>query len=157
MPSSDRRAVTEDSLGAWMLTCNPDKSDFTALRRAGSITQWCVRPGYRRDLMAAGHRVLFWLAAGHGRRAESGVWGAGTVAGAADPVAGTVPLKIELWAAPVERALLLTEPTLATLEVVRQPQMSNPLFVTPEQLAALDRISGGGRLAGVMRKSSNGG
>jgi len=73
------RLVNAETLGAWMLTCNPARSDLEAVlgSEAPGIANWSVAPGYRAELMEPGQRVLFWVAGRPGRRRKPGLWGAG--------------------------------------------------------------------------------
>jgi len=50
----------------------------------------------------------------------------------------TVPVDLPIWQDPVPREALLADDRLRDLEVLRQPQLANPLFVTPEQLAVIE-------------------
>ncbi|MFG1921028.1 hypothetical protein [Cryptosporangium sp. NPDC048952] len=131
-------AVTLENLGAWMLKGNADRVDLTGRFAVDPhVDQWCVRPGYRTRLMRAGQPVVFWAS---GSRA--GVWGIGHLT--AEPFLGEdeswhVPL--DLTIAPpserVPRSELRADPRLADLEVFRQPQGSNPSFLTVEQFTVV--------------------
>ena len=133
--------VTPESLGAWLLKGNADRTDLARrLADEPRVDAWCVRPGYRMRLMAAGQPVVLWAAGSVGRH-PYGVWGVGRVAGTAafDGEHWRVPL--ELTALPahlrVRREDLRADPRLAGLEVFRQPQGANPSYLTVAEFAAL--------------------
>ena len=148
---ADRR-VSRESLGAWVLKCNPDVSDLPGLAADGgrSIKTWCVADNYRAALVEAGQPVLLWVSGSAGRRPTPGVWAVGRVTRPVeripDPAGGersgklVVPVELEFLDAPVPRSVLATVPELHGLEVIRQPQMSNPSFVTKAELAALENL-----------------
>ncbi|GAB7067166.1 hypothetical protein [Mycolicibacterium hodleri] len=46
------RAVTLDTLGAWVIKCNPSKTDVEPMRAAGETKpSWCVADNYRTRLI----------------------------------------------------------------------------------------------------------
>ncbi|MFI5959982.1 hypothetical protein [Cryptosporangium sp. NPDC051539] len=136
--------VKLDDLGAWVLKGNADRVDLTArFAVRPRVEQWCVQPSYRTRLMRKDQPVVFWAS---GRRA--GVWGIGLLAGEpelhADDGRWHVPL--DLTIAPEEfrltRGELRADPRLAELEIFRQPQGSNPSYLTIEQARALSELWG---------------
>jgi hypothetical protein len=137
------RSVTADRLGAWVLKGNADRTDlaerFAASRR---VDRWCVRPGYRARLMAAGQPVVLWVSGSRGRL-PSGICGVGRLTGPAvrDPADGGWGVGLELTVlepeAWVPRQVLTADPRLAAAEVFRQPQGANPSFLTVAELAAV--------------------
>jgi hypothetical protein len=138
----DRR-VRLDDLGAWLIKGNADNTDLLGRFAADPrVESWCVLPGYRARLMAAGQPVVLWASGSRGGR-PYGVWGRGLVTGPAAPEpAGTrwqVPL--DLTALPpadrVPRTTLRADPRLAGAEVFRQPQAGNPSFLTRAEYTAL--------------------
>jgi hypothetical protein len=135
--------ITLDDLGAWLLKGNADAVDLAArFAQRPHVDRWCVRPGYRMRLMRAGQPVLFWASGSRGRL-PYGIWGSGRLAGAPelDPADGRwhVPLDLDIAgpAGRVRREELRADPRLRDLEVLRQPQGSNPSYVTVAQMAAL--------------------
>ena len=125
--------VTDDNLGAWLIKGNADRADLFSLSK---VTRWCVQPSYRTALMRAGQPVLFWGSGSKRRDVAYGVWGLGRVTG--PPADGAVPLDLDIWSADwVARSTLRLLPGLYDLEVLRQPQGSNPSYVTKEQLAII--------------------
>ncbi|RKN47890.1 hypothetical protein [Micromonospora endolithica] len=139
---TDRRVTIED-LGAWLLKGNADRVDLTArFARDPRVDSWCVRPGYRADLMRTGDPVVFWASGSRGRL-PYGVWGVGRVAGppfAGDPgAAWTVPLDLTVLdeARRVRRTALRADGRLAGAEVFRQPMAANPSWLTVAEFAAL--------------------
>ncbi len=126
------RVVTEATLGAWLIKADPRVNRELLQPRGGrepTITSRCVTPGYRADLMRAGHPVALWVS-GAGR----GLRGLGHVTGA---VARTdaelaVPVRIALWTAPLTDAELRAA-GIDDLEVQRMPAGPNPSWVSREQ------------------------
>jgi EVE domain len=151
------RTVNRDDLGAWMVKGNPAVWDFTALLRGEMpVERWSVQPNYRSELAEPGDRVFLWLTGGSSA-VEPGLWGAGAVTGRLEELGPTdeghwrdeekrrrsvhfLPMRIDLWGHPLSPAALRAA-GLGDLEVLRQPQMGNPLHVTRPQLEALDRLT----------------
>ena len=132
------RAVTLESLGAWVIKCNPHRTDVEPMRAAGETKpSWCVADNYRSQLIRPGQRVLFWVSA-HPRR---GFWGAGRITGDVTMEDGQlhVPVHIPLFAEPPTAAELRTS-GLDSLEVLRSPQQSNPSWVSVPELALVERL-----------------
>lgn len=135
-------AVTLDDLGAWLLKGNADTTDLDGrFAEDPRVRSWCVRPGYRARLMAAGQPVVFWASGSRGRL-PYGVWGVGRLAG--PPVTDgdgpwSVPLELTVLAPEhrVRRETLRADPRLADAEVFRQPQGANPSWLTVAQFAVL--------------------
>ncbi|WP_111766201.1 hypothetical protein [Nakamurella deserti] len=133
-------AVTAASLGAWVLTCNPRLTDPARLRDEG-VERWCVASNYRSDLFAPGQPVLLWLT-GTDRRWPRGLRGRGVVAGPATPPGPDgryVPLRLDVWDTSVD-VVTLAAAGLGDLEVLRQPRIANPSFVTVGQWARLEPL-----------------
>ena len=133
------RAVTLESLGAWVIKCNPRLTDVEPMRAAGETKpSWCIADNYRSQLIRPGQRVLFWVSA-HPRR---GFWGAGRVTGDVTMEDGQlhVPVHIPLFAEPLTVAELRAEAGLQSMEVLRSPQQSNPSWVSVAELALVDRL-----------------
>ncbi len=131
MPSRGRR-ISRENLGAWILKCNPAVTDLPGLIDQG-VTSWCAQKSYRTDLFEAGQPVLLWVSGSAG-----GVWAAGHVTGPAELRSKyVVPVVLEFLAEPIAREVVKAHPALADLEVLRQPQMSNPSFATRTQYAVL--------------------
>ncbi|MFE0588518.1 hypothetical protein [Micromonospora echinospora] len=135
-------AVTLDDLGAWLLKGNADTTDLTGrFAHDPRVRGWCVRPGYRARLMAAGQPVVLWASGSRGRL-PYGVWGVGRLTGPAvphDEGPWTVPLDLTVLAPEhrVRREPLRADARLAAAEVFRQPQGANPSYLTVAQYAAL--------------------
>jgi hypothetical protein len=139
-------AKPADDLGAWLLKGNADHADLEArFASEPRVTHWCVRPSYRLGLMRAGQPVLFWASGSRRRDVPYGIWGLGRLAGSPDQDAAdggwSVPLDLVIAAAParLRREVLRADRELAGLEVLRQPQGSNPSFVTVREFAAIGR------------------
>jgi hypothetical protein len=132
------RAVTLETLGAWVIKCNPHRTDVEPMRAAGKAKpSWCIADNYRSRLIRPGQRVLFWVSA-HPRR---GFWGAGRITGDVTTEDGQlhVPVRIPLFAEPLT-AEELRASGLHSLEVLRSPQQSNPSWVSAAELALVERL-----------------
>ena len=120
--------VDLDTLGAWVIKCNPALTDLAPMVAAGRANaRWCVAENYRTRLMAPGQQVLFWVSA-HRQR---GIWGAGTVTAAPALIDGAlrVGVSVPLLSRPVTAAELTAVPGLAGMEPLRAPQQSNPSWL----------------------------
>jgi hypothetical protein len=141
--SADHRRVSLEDLGAWLLKGNADRGELmTRFARDPRVTRWCVQLNYRLGLMRAGQPVLFWASGNRKRTVPYGIWGGGRLEGPAEagPDGGwSVPLDLVIAEVGdrLPRATLASDPRLAGLEVLRQPQGGNPSFVTRAELAVL--------------------
>lgn len=126
------RALTADTLGAWLFKATGSEPSTQAHVRAGfaDAESWCVRPTYRTDLVVAGQRVLLWVSG-----TAAGVYAHGRTTGPARD--GVVPLALAPLEPPLLRSELTGHADLARLEVIRMPAGSNPSYVTPVQLEVL--------------------
>jgi hypothetical protein len=145
--TSPSRPVTEQTLGAWVIKCNPRLTALEPMVAAGRAKPtWCIADNYRSRLIEPGQRVLFWVSA-HPRR---GVWGAGRVVGKpyAEDDGLHVPTEIALFDDPVTAAELAAVAELRTMEVFRSPQQANPSWVSRTELEALDELLPGSPVVG---------
>lgn len=155
-------SVTTANLGAWLLRCNPDVWDLPVWMEAGGdrIDNWRVVVNYRSRIMAPGQRVALWVS-GNSRRIQRGIWGIGYVTSDVHPNAPgdddephywldetshsaatmSVSVDIPLWAEPITDTELKAA-GIDDLEVQRQPQMSNPSWISVEQLIRLEPLLG---------------
>ena len=133
------RAVTSESLGAWLVRASgadPATKAHAAQGFAEVVTR-CVRRSYRTDLVEEGQRVLLWVS-GSEPDLPAGIHARGRTTGpAAD---GVMPVTLKPLRSPVLRSELVNDPDLAALEVIRMPAGSNPSYVTPAQLSALEAM-----------------
>ena len=146
--------VTVQAVGAWVVKCNPAVTDFDSLLRSSEpITTWCVADNYRTALMDAGHRVALWVSGPSGARFPRGVWGIGRIRAAAMPKPFGTPagpgrtrstlmaqLEIHLWETPITAAEIASVTALSGIEVIRQPFMSNPSWLSTCEMAALEEL-----------------
>ena len=139
-------------MAAWLLKTSRAPAELVPGWEPGQERrlQRCVRRSYRLDLMAPGQPCLLWLS---GPR-EPGVHAVGRVLAAADdPVALDLPgppdrqpaveVALTLLADPVPRSVLLAHPGFRDAEVVRMAAGSNPSYLTPRQLAAVEDVLAG--------------
>ncbi|MEU4391698.1 EVE domain-containing protein [Kribbella sp. NPDC023855] len=139
--------VTQENFGSWIMKCNPAVSNLPELIEHG-VSSWCVQKTYRTRLFEPGQPVLLWVSGSARATPAPGIWATGHVTGPADwrpsssgePPKYVVPLTLDFLPQPIPRALLVTHPALTDLEVLRQPQMSNPSFATRSQYAALQHF-----------------
>lgn len=128
-------------VAAWVFKANPEVWDVEAhLDGVGSVDRWTMAPGYRGDLLAAGHRAVLWLT---GRRA--GVIALGSLAGPAYEDLDEDEGRPRRWApvhldavAPVRKATLLADPRFSRAEVIRLPRLGSPLALTRTELEAVE-------------------
>jgi len=134
------RAITEHSLGAWLVKARPASLPIEELVRTGfaDITSRCVRATYRTDLICEGQPVLLWLS-GNDPRHPAGFYASGHTTGPVDAAAPTPEMPVRLHAVrpAVHRKEILDHPTLSRIEVIRMPAGSNPSYLDSEQYAAL--------------------
>ena len=133
------RRVTLESLGAWVIKCNPRHTSVEPMRAAGEAKQsWCVADNYRSRLMRSGQRVLFWVSA-HPQR---GIWGVGRIVGDLTVESNRlhVPVRIPFLAEPLTAAELSAVPGLSSMEVFRSPQQANPSWVSTVELALIEPL-----------------
>ena len=131
------RAVTPESLGAWLVRASggDPATKSHAERGFAEVVTRCVRRSYRTDLVEQGQRVLLWVS-GSEPDLPAGIHASGRTTG---PVAdGVMPVTLTPLRSPVLRSELVGHPDLASLEVIRMPAGSNPSYVTPAQLSALE-------------------
>lgn len=145
--SGPGRRVSEETLGAWVLKCDPRANpDVPRAARGGgrwTAERWCVADNYRSRMMRPGHRAVLWVS-GDGRTLARGIWGLGRVTGPvrADAVDGlVVPLHLPL-ASQVVTPDEIRAAGAADLEVLVQPHGSNPSWMSRTQLAALSELLG---------------
>ncbi len=161
------RKVSLENLGAWVFKCNPKDFDIAAWIAEGNdwVTSWTTADNYRSEfLLAVGQPAILWVSGPtKGAKVLPGIWGIGFVTGSAYLVervtkaevkknryqiniekgqeAGyEVPLDVEILSKPLDRKILKQDPILKNAEVFRQPQGSNPSFLTKEEYAALRRL-----------------
>jgi hypothetical protein len=132
--------VSRENLGAWLFKCNPKLTSLPDLQEHG-VETWCVQENYRSALFEPGQPALLWVSGSARATPIPGIWALGEITGPAlSAQKYVVPLTLEFLSSPLPRADLVGHPELADLEVLQQPQMSNPSFLTPNQYAYLRQL-----------------
>ena len=133
-------ALSESSLGAWLVKTSPGASPLAELVRTGfeTVTRRCVRPTYRVGLIRAGQPVLLWVS-GRDRGHPAGLYAAGFTTGPVEPegMELAMPLRLRPVEPVVTREEILARPGLSGLEVIRMPAGSNPSYLDKQQYRAL--------------------
>ena len=141
-PAVTTRAVTEDTLGAWLVKASPGPLRIAEQIRTGfaEITSRCVRPTYRASLIRPDQPVLLWVS-GNDRRHPAGIYACGHTTGLVDldVPSPEMPVRLHTVEPVIRREEILEDPTLAGIEVVRMPAGSNPSYLDTEQYDALQQ------------------
>lgn len=158
------QAITDDNFGAWVLKCNPATWDLDGFLADGGshIDSWSVQDNYRSARMRVGDPVVFWVTGAASAALVPGIWGAGVVVAPVevraeveedDEDAGYwldadaelranffVVVDLPLFEQPIPRQVLVEHPVLSDAELVRQPQMGNPSWLTAAEWVALQSL-----------------
>ncbi len=154
-------AITAETLGSWVVRCNPAKWDLAGYLAAGGdrVDSLSVVGNYRSAMMKPGDRIALWVS-GNGRLLARGIWGLGHVtAGVRDEPAAAAPDASSRWLdertrRAVNHAVFVDIPLLDSpvtdaelkstaiddLEVQRIPMGSNPSWISREQLSRLEPL-----------------
>ena len=127
------RAVTEESLGAWLLKVDPAHAPMEEWRRSdfATVTSRCVRATYRTQAVREGQPVLLWIS-GSDPDFPAGIHAHGRTTGpvrVADESGPVMSMRLRRTDPMVPRAELLATPGLHGVEVLRMPAGSNPSFL----------------------------
>ncbi len=130
-----RRALTEETLGAWLVKAAPSGLPMTEVMRTrfATVTSRCVRPSYRTALVREGQPVLLWLS-GRDPDHPAGIHAHGLTTG---PASDEMPVRLVPVDPVVTRQQVLAVPGLAAAEVLRMPAGSNPSYLDVDQYLAL--------------------
>lgn len=159
---------TEETLGAWVLKCNPEVWDLAGFIAAGErvIDDWTVMDNRRSEMIRHGQRVLLWVTGSVDGPLPRGFWGAGWTTGpvqaiaelddnrpadadvvdywldldARDRMRFIAPLDLQVWDKPVVEAQVVEVLGPERLEVIRARQMSNPSWISASDLALLEPL-----------------
>lgn len=164
MPAFSEVFTTHDGtqVAAWMVTANRHVWDLPGFLATGeAVDAWRLFDNYRARAMKPGDPVLLWLAGSDTDDPAPGIYALGIAtsepyddhgdpddpawgdAAEAAKVRPYIDLHLPQLDAPLHRSDLRADARLERLEVLRAPQMANPLVVTPEEMAALDEHLGG--------------
>ena len=134
------RAITEDSLGAWLVKASATSLPIEELVGTGfaDITCRCVRATYRIELIRENQPVLLWVS-GNDPRHPAGIYASGHTTGPVDDAGSTpeMPVRLQAVRPAVHRKEILDHPSLSGIEVIRMPAGSNPSYLDAEQYDAL--------------------
>ena len=135
--SSTKRALSEESLGAWLVKADPAALPITdaVATRFTTVTSRCVRPSYRTALVREGQPVLLWISGRHPDH-PAGIHAHGRTTG---PATDAMPVRLAPVDPVVTRRQVLAIPELFRAEVLRMPAGSNPSFLDVEQYVALQQ------------------
>ena len=133
MADRSPHAVTEATLGAWLLKADPRRAPMQEWLASDfrSVTTRCVRATYRTEVVRAGQPVLLWLSGRHpdfppGIHAHGRTTGPVRVDDEDGPV---LPVRLRRTDPVVPRGELLATPGLNGIEVLRMPAASNPSWL----------------------------
>ncbi|MCF7552190.1 DUF3883 domain-containing protein [Pseudonocardia sp. WMMC193] len=160
---------TAGSLGAWVLKCNPQVWNFAGFLAGDErmIDDWTVQEGYRSDMIEHGQRVLLWVTGSIDGPLPRGFWGSGWTTGTVQHLAATgdgddavdgdvvdywldldardrmriaAPLELQVWDTPIRETQVVDVLGPDSLEVMRARQMSNPSWISADDLARLEPL-----------------
>lgn len=135
-----------------MFKCNPREWDIEAAIRNGQrIDSWRVHHSYRVALIEPGDPALIWVTGSKGATPTPGVWAVGYTTGELTDDAGddywintergqqpATYAGVLMWPiSVVPRERVAADAACADLEILRQPQMSNPSYLTPAQYRSI--------------------
>lgn len=155
--------VTRENLGGWLLKCNPKVYDVVAAHASGEdIGSWSVADNYRTHMMEPGDRVVLWMTGSEGADPQPGIWAVGHVTGAPEWAVGNAdfdedanfwidvdkgvqaqlfaPISLEFLEPPAPRSSVRAHTALQSMEVFTQAQMSNPVFISVEEMQAIEHL-----------------
>ncbi|MCO1657122.1 DUF3883 domain-containing protein [Pseudonocardia humida] len=158
---------TEETLGAWVLKCNPHVWDLAGFLAGEErlVYGWTVQENRRSDMIRHGQRALLWVTGSVDGPLPRGFWGSGWTTGPVEAVAElgdddqaaidvgywldldardrmhfAAPLELRVWDEPVVEARVVEVLGPQGLEVVRARQMSNPSWISAADLALLEPL-----------------
>jgi hypothetical protein len=165
-----RRLETEP-FGCWVVKANPETWDYFAAREddgfvPGTVFSngWTVSTNYRSRMMGPDDLIILWVTG----RTRSGIHEIGRVTSTAYEVGGMDPdyavdvvrahrptLAVDFESSLLEpflpRADLLEGPVLSGCEQVTMPLVSNPTYLTTDEVDALGKLLAG-RVDGAIAR-----
>lgn len=159
-----RDQVEAGAVGAWVIKCDPDEifdlghpaSILWDTRRRRPVSEvagsWSLGPTYRAAIISPGDRCFFWVS-GDVDTWESGLWAeCDILAGATDGFGGGpwidqtkkgtevpyLPVRWRFLSRPIPKPVVRHDPRLKASELVRVPNMTNPVALTAAEAAVLD-------------------
>ncbi len=138
------RAVTETTLGAWLLKVDPRHAPTQEWLRTDfrTLTTRCVRATYRTQAVRGDQPLLLWVS-GSDPDFPAGIHAHGQTTGPArvdDEAGPLMPVRLRRTDPTVSRAELLASPELRGIEVLRMPAGSNPSFLDRDAWDALREL-----------------
>lgn len=160
---------SEETLGAWVLKCNPAVWDLAEFLAAGErvIYDWTVQENRRSEMIRHEQRVLLWVTGAADGSLPRGFWGSGWTTGPVAAIAEVgaddeptdvdvvdywldldvrdrmrfvAPLELTVWDTPLAEAQVVEVLGPERLEVIRARQMSNPSWISATDLALLEPL-----------------
>jgi hypothetical protein len=154
----DKRKVDRESLGAWLVSCNPDdvyNPTGPADARLDEFS-WRLAGNYRTALVEPGDEIVLWVGGAPRHGHTPGVWALGFVAsdvyeGQGDPAMWInsemaqetrpyVPMTMTWLEPPLPKSRLEEHALLARVEILRMPRTANPSFLSRDEAEALHEL-----------------
>lgn len=159
--------ITTSNFGAWLIKCDPNTWDLETAMQDGlpGIAGWSVADNYRSESIEVGDPIVFWVSGTSRKERLAGVWGIGEVTSERywvdeeEDSSGGYWLDVEKGARPgysidtdirliseenyrrkVSRDSLKSLKAFDSMEVLIQPQGSNPSFLTKVEFKALEKL-----------------
>jgi EVE domain len=154
LPMPHTRKLERETIAAWVVKASPDIFDVEAAIADGAVPfeSWRLAPSYRVALVAVGDAVVLWVSG-----PDAGILAAGTVTGRPYVTQGGTRYWVDVEEKaklrpylPVElvpihkigRRELMSDARFHDAEVVRAPQMSNPSYLTQDELEVVRDLMG---------------
>lgn len=150
-----------------MVKCDPKVWDLSRAMKEGlpEIDAWSIADNYRSESMEVGDRIVFWVSGTLRKELPPGVWGIGKLTSerywvnededlngsywldegkgseAGYSINTAIPLITdENYRRIVSRESLKNRSAFGSMEVLRQPQGSNPSYLTKAEFSALEKL-----------------
>ena len=161
-----RPEIEGGDLGGWAIKCDPfniyDLTDPASglwnqrLQQPVDLdVEWSLGRTYRAAAVAPGDRCFFWVSGDVSSTWVSGIWGDCKVTGTARNGRGGgpwidgvkkrqkvpyLPVRIGFLPRPIPKTVVRSPPGLIMSELVRTPNRTNPVALTVDEVAEIDRL-----------------